>query len=419
MKSLATSATAKDTYILFLGNVVSAFLAFIFTLFTARNLSVADFGVFSAINNLITIIGSVSDMGISAGLVKFIATYEAKGDKEKAKEVLKAALVLRLISVGFFIVGLFIFPNLVANKLLATTDRSLVYWTAALSFGLMIWHFFPLVFQAYKRFFASVGVDISLGLTRIFFIGLFIVLGGLTIHKVLASFTLGTLVAAVVSLALLGFGFLKKKVARDLYIKILKFSGWVGVNRVVSAFSGRLDVQMLAVMAGATVTGQYSISSRLALFIVLLTSSFSAVLAPRFSSFENKEKERKYLMKASLVLIPMVLGVIFWIIIAKPFIVILFGEKYLPAVPIFRALAVAMIPFMLTAPTVTAIIYAMKKPIYIGTFSFFQLLTILLLNLYLIPKIGPFGPTITLGLVHVALAVYSWAIVIKHYWIDS
>ena len=415
-KTLALSKTARDTYVLFGGNVISAFLAFIFTLFTARNLSVSDFGVFSAINNLIAIIGSVSDFGISAGLMKFISTYEAKGQKEKAKEVLKAALILRLFTLAIFIIGLFVFPKLVANKLLATQDTSLVYWTAILSFGIMIWHFFPTVFQAYKRFLASVGIDVSLGITRILFIILFIFLGTLTIQKVLLSFTLGSLFAGGVALSMLGFGFLKKKVSKKLYVKILKFSGWVGVNRAVSAFSGRLDVQMLAVLTGATVTGHYSISSRLALFIVMLTSSFSAVLAPRLSSFTNKDQVKKYLLKASFALVPMVLGIIFWIIIAKPFIVILFGEKYLPSVPIFKALAAAMIPFIITAPSVTAIIYAMKKPIYIGAFSFFQLLAILVINLLLIPKIGAYAPTIAFAFVHTVLAIYTWAIVYKFYW---
>jgi O-antigen/teichoic acid export membrane protein len=176
---------------------------------------------------------------------------------------------------------------------------------------------------------------------------------------------------------------------------------------------------MIAVFAGATATGLYSISSRLALFIVVLASSYGAVLAPRLASFEDKTKEKRYILKATLALIPITVGIIAWIIIAKPFIVILFGQKYLPAVGIFRALAFAMIPFLFTVPSVTAIVYAIKKTIYIGTFSIFQLIAILLLNLFLIPKYGPYGPTITFGIVHTILAVYTWLIVIRHYWIKK
>ena len=48
-RTLAFSATAKDTYLLFFSNVSSAFLGFVFTWFIARSLDVNDFGIFSAV----------------------------------------------------------------------------------------------------------------------------------------------------------------------------------------------------------------------------------------------------------------------------------------------------------------------------------------------------------------------------------
>ncbi|KKP33072.1 MAG: hypothetical protein UR20_C0014G0001, partial [Candidatus Woesebacteria bacterium GW2011_GWE2_31_6] len=149
------------------------------------------------------------------------------------------------------------------------------------------------------------------------------------------------------------------------------------------------------------------------------TSSFSGVLAPRLASFNNKDQERKYIIKATLALIPIIAGLVLWVVIAKPFIVILFGDKYLSAVPIFQALTISMIPFIFTAPSVTAIVYAMKKTVYIGAFSFFQLAAIFLLNLYFIPKYGPIGPTLTFGITNTILAIYTWLIVIKYYWFDK
>jgi O-antigen/teichoic acid export membrane protein len=198
---------------------------------------------------------------------------------------------------------------------------------------------------------------------------------------------------------------------------LLKFSGWLGVNKVISAVSGRLDVQMLAAMVGAQVTGFYSIPSRLALFVIVLSSSYTSVLAPRLAAFSNKENEKLYIKKALVALVPIIAVIVVWIIFAKPFILLLFGEKYLPAVGVFQALTASMIPFIITVPSVTAIIYAMEKPVFIGVFSFFQLGAIFLLNLLLIPKYEAFGPTITFGIVHSILAIYSWGIVIRHYWI--
>lgn len=416
---LATSATAKDTYILFGGNLLSAFLGFLFTLFAARGLSIAVFGIFSAINNLVYIISSVSDIGISAGLVKFVASFNAKGNKKAAREYIKASLIVRLITVAALSILVIAFAPYVAHKFLATDNVSAAYWVAALSVGLLFSAFFPLTLQAYKRFISSVIVDTVFGAIRVTTLFLLLTLGGLTLGKVLGSFLVGMVAAGLAGILLVGIKFLKSSPKKIVYSRLLRFSGWVGVNRVISSISGRLDIQMLAAISGATATGVYSISSRLALFLVVLTSSFSAVLAPRLSAYEDREKEKRYIVKATLAIIPMVFGVVVWIAFAEPFISILFGEKYISAVPVFRALAAAMIPFLLTAPSVSAIIYAMKKPIYIGAFSFFQLAAIFLLNLMLIPKYGPLGPTITFGFVNIVLAIYTWVIVIRYYWFDK
>jgi len=199
---------------------------------------------------------------------------------------------------------------------------------------------------------------------------------------------------------------------------LVRFSSWIGVNRIISSISGRLDIQMLAAIVGATATGFYSIPSRLSSFIVVLSSSFSAVLAPRFASFADKKSEKRYLIKATVALVPIIAGIILWIAIAEPFIVTLFGAKYLPSVGVFQALVASMIPFVIAVPPVAAIIYAMKKTIHIGLFSFFQIAAIFILNYVFIPRYGPFGPTIAFGFVNTALAIYTWVIVVKHYWID-
>jgi O-antigen/teichoic acid export membrane protein len=414
--TLATSATAKDTYILFIGNLVSAFFSFLFILLVARGLSVSNFGVFSAAANLVTIIASLSDLGISSGLISFIAKASRKGDILKAQRYMKASLVIRLVALSILVLVTVIFAPFVSKSFLATGDATVAYWVGGLSLAFLFWALFPSILQAQKRFWQSVVVDLSLAGGRLLLAFGFFVLGGLTLTKAFAAFTLSTFFVILAGFAFLGTSFLFIKVGKDVYSKLLRFSGWLGVNKVISSVSGRLDVQMLAAMAGATATGFYSISSRLAMFIVLLTSSFSAVLAPRLASFGNKESEKTYIKKASLAIVPVIFGVILWIIVAEPFITILFGQKYLPSVPVFRALAASMIPFLLTAPAVPAIIYAMKKPVYIGAFSFFQIAAIFLINYLLIPKIGAFAPTVAFGVVHTILAIYVWVIVIRYYW---
>ncbi len=412
---LAKSDTAKDTAILFSGNGLTAFLGFLFTIVIARVLSVSDFGVFSAVSNLIIILTSLSDLGLSSGIVSFASTFFNKNEDEKAYEYAKAAFNIKLVVSIVLSLGITVFAGYVSKNWLANDNKETSYWVAIISLLFIGGTFLPFILQAKKLFFKSVLIDVSVSLFKAIIPFIFFSLGILTLRTTLLAYGLSVLISLIVGLFFTGTKFLSAKPDKKVYKDLVNFSGWLGVNRIISAISGKLDIQMLAAMAGSVVTGIYSIPSRLASLIIVLSSSFTNVLAPRFSSFNSKEDEKRYLFKSSLVTLGIIVLMIIWILIAEPFITILFGQKYLSAVPIFQALCVGLIPYMSAVPSVTAIIYAMKKTVYIGMFSFFQIAAIFILNYVLIPKYGPFGPTITLGVVNLILAIYSWVIVISYY----
>lgn len=419
LKRLAFTSTAKDTYILFGGNVLSAFLGFLFTLIVARALSVSDFGVFSAANNLVIIIASLTDLGISSAVINFASRLNHIGERKKANEYIKAAYLIRIVTVLLFSLVIVLFSKTVSKSLLATDDANVAFWVAILSVAIFSWAFFPCVLQARKHFLKSALIEVFLPVVRLVLLFVLFWMGLLTVTSTLVAFSVSAFITLLFSFLIVGFDFLKEKPKIEIYKNLVKFSGWLGVNKVVSSVSGRLDVQMLAYLAGATSTGLYSIPARLSTFVIVLAGSLSSVFATRFASFSSKEKEKVYLKKTTLAILPVVCGIIFWIIIAKPFILILFGEKYLPAVGVFQALTTAMIPFLISVPAANAIIYAMKKPIFIGIYSIFQTILIFVLNLIFIPKFNAYGPTITFGIAYTIAATYVWVIVIKHYWLDD
>jgi len=414
-KSLVFSATAMDTYVLFVGNLGSAFLGFLFTFFVARALNREDFGIFSAAMNLVVIISSLSDIGITTGLVNFIAEADSKHDEKKSFEYQKAGLIIRFAIIAILSALVIIFAPFISRSMLATSDPVVAIWSAIVALVLFVPMYFPYVLQAKKQFLKSVIVDNTYYLFRLIGILGFIYLGAISLYSSLSVAILGFVVSLGASFLFLKFKFLSSKPSKEIYSNLIKFSGWIGVNRIISSISGRLDIQMLASISGAAVTAMYSIPSRLSSFIIILTSSFSAVLAPRLASMGNKEAERKYLVKATLALIPIIMVTVAWVIFARPFMQIIF-PNYIDSVPVFQALTLSMIPFILTAPSVAAIIYSMKKNVYIGAYSFFQLFAVFFINSYFIPKYGAFGPTITYGITNTILAIYTWVIVIKYYW---
>jgi len=415
LKKLLMSATAKDTIIMFAGNLGSAFWGFLFTMIVARALSVSDFGVFSATLNLMIIITSLADLGISSGAVNFVAHHFARKEFDKVNQYIKASFIIRLFVAIILSFVVFVFSKTISVNLLATNDSTMAIWAGILPIFLFPDMLFPFILQAQKKFLQSTIYDNAFYMARLVFATIYYFVGGLTIHKAYLAFGAGFLINVLLTLIYFGVKFMKSKTTKDEYKDLIKFSGWIGVNRIISSVSGKLDVQMLAAMSGALVTGLYSIPSRLSSFIVVLSGSYSSVLATRMASFGDREQEKKYIIKSTYALIPISLLIVVWVIFAKPFMLLLFGVKYLEAVPVFQALALSQIPFLSTVPAVTAIIYAMKKTKYIGVLSFYQVTAIFLLNLYLIPKFGPYGPTITYAITNIILSVYVWSIVIRHY----
>lgn len=419
LRTLAFSSTAKDTYILFVGGILSSFFGFLFTLIAARAFSVSDFGIFSAALNLVILLASISDLGISSGAVNFVATHLALGEKDKADQYIKASFFLRLIIILLISVAVIVFAPLVSLKLLATRDPIIAIWSAILPILLFPDLFFPQILRAKNKFLHSTIIDNAFYLARLIFAFVFYIIGGLTVSIGFLAFGAGFIVEVALILYFLKADFIRSKPQKEEYKNLIKFSGWLGVNSIISSIGGKIDVQMVAGFLGATSTGIYSIPSRLTGFITVLTGSFSSVLSPRFASFNNTQKEKAYMLKSTVALVPLAVGIIIWIIIAKPFILLLFGNKYLPSVPIFQALAASMIPTLFTIPPVTAIIYAMKKTVFIGAYSFFQTAAVISLDLFLIPKFGLYGPAITLAIMNSLLAIYTWVIVIRHYWFNQ
>src|SRR3990167_9612137 len=93
------SDTSRDTLILFVGNSFSAFFGFIFVYILTQKLTVDEFGVFSAAANLIIIISSFTDLGITTAMINFVSTKLGDNDKSGASRYLKASFIIRLISI--------------------------------------------------------------------------------------------------------------------------------------------------------------------------------------------------------------------------------------------------------------------------------------------------------------------------------
>src|SRR3989344_4908287 len=126
LKGLAISKTARSTYVLFMGNTLDSFMAFLFTVLVFRTLTTADFGVFSALNNFVIIAYSLLDIGIGGSLINFISYYRSHNQPALARKYFQTGIFLR--GVTSLIVGLVVIAlsGFIGPKFFLTSQVSAV-----------------------------------------------------------------------------------------------------------------------------------------------------------------------------------------------------------------------------------------------------------------------------------------------------
>jgi O-antigen/teichoic acid export membrane protein len=397
INQLKKSQTLKDTIIVLASSILSSGLGFVFVFTIARRLGPQEFGVYSTIINYTTFLSAVIDLGISLSLINFV---NKTTDQEKKKQWISTSFFLVLIST--LIIGLIstlIYSFSLKNIWKHGTDYSLSVFLIIAIIAINL--FFLALLQALKKFWQRSILDTTFALVRIIITYSIIILANFNLNSSFLSIIYAYCIALIYAL-FVAKPFLSFKSFDVKKIKpILSFSKWIGGINFAANLYGRLDVLMLAAYVSTYTTGIYAAASRFITIFPLVVSSFSSVVAPRFASFNLKNQLHSYFKKTLAVTSLIAMGMLFLVPLAKFIILTAYDISYQAAVPIFQILVITNIPLLLSIPATNAIIYFFKKPNYITLISLVQLIGLVLLNVFLIPKVKEYGPVYSLLLMNV------------------
>lgn len=387
--------TAINTYMVFVGNGISAFFAFLFTVTAFRLMTVSDFGYFSAMLSFLLLISDLADWGIGTSMSTFLPPLEA--EIEKLLAFLKSAFMLQtIIAVGVGAIFLFLSPFL-SNVLFHT--QSLVWLVRIGVIGIVatiIGNFFQYSLAARQKFMQVAFLSAYSSILRVGLLVLLIVVSVVNLSSVAWAQVITIIITAITSFFLLKSDFLKvRRITGDMK-KLLTFTSFVGVARGMTAMASRLDVLMLVAIKGSIDAGIYSTASRVISIYPLLAGSFSTVIAPKLSATVDKTNVKKFMLKVCFGTAGIIATIIFLILIAEPFIVTLFSEKARSAVIVFQYLLVSMIFFVASIPVVSLVIYYLRKPQILSINGVLQLIIVVIGNIYFIPRFGKLGPAYSL-----------------------
>lgn len=393
------SRTAKNTYLVSVGNVLGLGFALLFTIITYRLLSHSDYGYLSALWAVLLLVSDVADIGIGSSLSRFLPPLEK--EKERLLSFLKTAFILQLIVAVLSFVIIFFLSTFIAKLLFHNiTLVGLVKLTSVGVFGVILSNFFFYTLSARQQFIQAAIVTVLNGGLRFLFLIIIFLLWSATLTNAVWAQSVSYLILIISGFYFVKLQFVLVKRTTGDFRSLISFSSYLGIARSLTAIAGRLDVLMLfALLTAVSAPEEAGIYAGAVRFIApypLFAGSFSTVIAPRIASFSNNHDLNLFLKKVILATLGLIASVFIFIVIAKPFLYLFLGAKSAPSVPVLQLLLVSQIFFVASIPAVTLAIYYLKKPYILTVNSIVQVIIVIIGNLLFIPKYGRYGPAISL-----------------------
>ncbi len=416
------SAAFKDSAVLLVGNSIAAGLAFLGAVIISRALGPTNFGIISTAAAVTAVITGLTDFGIGTGVVRF-AARDLETDRSKAIALLVAALKVEIALGALILVSGVLLARPLAMLLGGGETLVLPLLLAFLAgFGLSVGAYNNTVLQVYLKFTRLAALITLYGIAKIAAILVLWAGGWLSIESVL-------IVYAILALGNLGVGFLLIPCEswggwiapgqRVALIELFHFSKWIMLSFIATSLTSRLDIFMLSHYRGAESVGLYAAAFQLATVFPLIIGAVSTSLLPRASRLTEPAQLRQF-VKRTLAMSGLVVVIVLPIPFLSPqLIALVFGSRYIAAIPTFQVLFVAFLFAILINPVSTTL-YALDRAWIITLINWVQLALTFSLNMILVPAYGSVGAATTfllstiLAFLVVGLVIWKLVYQVQH-----
>ncbi|MBC7115162.1 MAG: flippase [Archaeoglobi archaeon] len=360
----------------------------IITIYVARALKPELFGIYSLALSVAFLLLTFTDLGVNGTLIRYGAHAHSRGDRELFRGYLRTLSKIKLLLASSTSLLVFILSDPVSE---------VVFQKTSLSAPLKIMSFFILffslssfansIFNALNDFRANLIKSIVYELSRLLFIPLFIFMG----LSVLGAL-FGYVIAALLSLLVLSILLIRNhsslifgKASSVNLRRIMRFTGYLTIGSITWVVFAYVDSVMIGMFLPAEEVGYYRASYNI-ISAISGVVSIPSVLFPVFVHLEGRDLRNAFsrtFRYASILAIPSAFGLI---TIGEPLIRFVYGAEYLPSVRVLNILSFLIIT---SALGFWGILFnAKEKPEYPVYCSFFGMLVNIVLNYFLILRMG-------------------------------
>jgi len=300
----------------------------------ARLLSPEDFGLMAMLMVIIGFTQSYSDLGISNAIIYY---------QKVSREQLSSLYWLNLLAGGLIFLILALSTPLIVSFYQEPRLADLTFWAALVFLVIPIGHQFQVLLQKELLFKQLSTIEICGSIAGTTTAIIFAYSG-----KGVFSLLYGQLANASVKSTLF-FAIADRNWRPLFHFQPRDVKGFLGFGmyqmgeRGINYFGRNLDKMLIGILLGSHILGLYSVAYQLMVKpYQLFNPIITRITTPLFSrlQLDNSKLRKTYLDMiriTALAMFPVYAGMI---VLAQPLFLLLFGERWLPAVEVFQILAI-------------------------------------------------------------------------------
>jgi O-antigen/teichoic acid export membrane protein len=375
--NLSKTKTAKNTYIVFLGNSLAGFLGMILMILLSRTLGPAGFGIFSVSFAMLSLLAKFADFGFNFAMVRNISQSRAKGEQGRILRIFETVFWLKVVTSFLIALSGFFLADFISSKLFHAPEAAVANRFLMLFFFVFVFYDLTRVyFEANKRFIESTLMYIGANLIKLLVIfGLFIFYP--FFKDYIFVYLFGPFLVALIffprTKIKLRFQFSKQE-----FKNLLKFSSWMAVSVVFAAIGENLNVFMISSKLSSFETGIYSAAEKFILPFTMFAGALGTVLISRTSEFLEISHLKSFIKK--VIILQLFFLCLFLILFPLASLVpLILGQAYSSSVRVLQILLFASF-FQLAITPLNSVFYPLNKSLIFAIDSVVKVLLLLILN---------------------------------------
>lgn len=413
-------ASATGSFQLLLGVATSTVVMALGTIILTRFMSPAEYGLYSVVLIPSAMISLFRDWGVNTAVTKYVANLRATDRDRETREVIVAGVIFEIIT-GLCLSILSVFlANFIASAVFHRPESTSLIAIASITiFSGSLVAVAQSSFIGFERMELNSLVVICQSIVKTVAAPILVIFG-FGVFGAIIGYTLSFIAAAIIGLIVLYFTIFKpltkyETSIRDI-LKVLKTMLKYGVPLSVASVVGGALSQfygfVMAIYSTDMMIGNYQAAINFAVLLTFFTVPIGTVLFPMFAKLDPQSENgllktvfASSIKYASILLVPATMAMI---VLARPMISTLFGERYAFA-PFFLALYVASnLLVVIGSLSVSSFLTGVGETKVVMKQSILTLSVGVVLAFLLIPTLGVTG--VILGSMFSSLPSLAWAL---------